>query len=240
MLAVAAFFVTGRYRMPAVPIVALFGGWALVELTRLVRERRACVLLASIAVLAASAILVNSDVLGVRELRAANRDSYYVGQSYTMAMDYGRAMEAFRKATQDDPRDADAYWLLGQLAMQTGEPESAKKDLLEALRIAPDFSSAGVTLGELALRQGWPVAEPERLLRRAVEQQPRKIEGWAMLTRLDLRMQNYEQAESDLAKATAGAERRSKSDTRTAAAIQAVAAAASEARQAGLEVPPGF
>jgi len=157
-----------------------------------------------------------------------------------MAGDYGNAKRALVMATKEHPDDADAYSFLGQVENQLGESEEAARYLKKAVEIAPDFSSAAVKLAEVYLREGWPVEEVERLLRRAVEGRPRDVDGRAMLARLSIRLGNLQQAEKDLDTAAGWLARRSRSDTRTAATARAVTLAVEEAKQAGIEAPPGF
>ena len=90
----------------------------------------------ALAALVAFAVFVNSDAYGVRRSRGADRDSYYLGQSYVLAEKPEQAKEAFRQATEADPEDADAYYLLGQMEMNTGEVQAAGEHLKQALEIA--------------------------------------------------------------------------------------------------------
>ena len=240
VLAVAVFFITGRYRMPALPALCVFAAFAVVELARMAAARRGGQAALAVVGLAALALFVNSDAYGVRRNRGANRDSFYLGQSYVMAGDYRNAKQALVMATKERPDDADGHSFLGQVENQLGEPEEAARDLRKAVEIAPDYSSAAVKLAEVHLQEGWPVEEVERLLRRAVEQRVRDVEGRAMLARLSIRLGNLRQAKMDLDTAAEGLARRSRSDTRTAAVARAVMLAVEEAKQAGIEAPQGF
>jgi len=240
VLAVAVFFITGRYRMPALPALCVFAAFAVVELARMAAARRGGQAALAVVGLAALALFVNSDAYGVRRNRGANRDSFYLGQSYVMAGDYRNAKQALVMATKERPDDADGHSFLGQVENQLGEPEEAARDLKKAVEIAPDYSSAAVKLAEVHLQEGWPVEEVERLLRRAVEQRVRDVEGRAMLARLSIRLGNLRQAKMDLDTAAEGLARRSRSDTRTAMVARAVMLAVEEAKQAGIEAPQGF
>lgn len=240
VVAVAVFFITGRYRMPALPVLCVFAAFALVELVRMARGRRFGQTAVAVVGLVALALFVNSDPYGVRRTKGANRDSFYLGQSFVMAGDYENAKQAFTMATKEHADDADAYSFLGRVEHHLGEPELAARDLRTAVEIAPDFSSTAIKLAEVHVEQGWPVEEVERLLRRAVEVRVRDDDGRAMLARLSIRLGNLEQAKRDLDLAAEGLALRNRSDTRTAATARAVTLAVEEARQAGIETPPGF
>ena len=240
VVAVAVFFITGRYRVPALPALCVFAAFAVVELARMAAARRGGQAALLVVGLAALALFVNSDAYGVRRSRGANRDSFYLGQSYMMAHNYQKAKQALVMATKEHPDDADAHLLLGWAESRLGEPEEAARDLKKAVEIAPDFSTAAVRLAEVHLQEGWPVEEVERLLRRAVEGRVRDVDGRAMLARLSIRLGNLQQAKMDLDAAAAGLAHRSRSDTRTTAAARSVMLAAEEAKRAGIEAPPGF
>lgn len=240
MVAVALFFVTGRYRMPALPLLCVFAGFALTEAWRLIRARRFGAVAGVVLVLAVSAAFVNSDWYGLRRQRAANRDWYLLGQSHFLAQDYRAARDAFRQAVEQHSDDADACALLGQSEMLIGEAEAAARDLEHALALAPDYTMAALRLAQLHLTQGWPLADVERLLRTAVDKQPRNAAGLAMLVRLDLRLGRIEQAQAALQSAADLLSHLSRSDTRTADTAQAVMVAAAEAQQAGLKIPAGL
>ncbi len=235
--AVAAFFVCGRYRMPALPVLCAFAGLALVELYRFTAKRAWGRVVPALAALAVFALFVNSDAYGVRRSRGANRDWYYLGQSYLRAANYERAKQAFRQAGEANPDDADAYRLLAQMEMSSGELEAAREDFRRALEIAPDYSSAAATMAELYLRQGWPLDEVEPLLKRAAEIQFHHVEAMAALTRVHAQQGKLEEAGRDLEDTMQRVALISYADTRRQQALQQLMQAAMEAQAAGVEIP---
>jgi len=237
MTAVALFFVSGRYRMPAVPLLCIFAAYGPFCMGRMVASRRIARLVVSCLALALAAWLVNSDALGARQSQAANRDWFYLGQSHMLRQDFENAAKAMQRAVEQDPTDADAYWLLGQSKMHIGQMESAERHLREAIRLAPDFTRAAVTLSDLHIQQELPLGEVRRILREAVEQQPRNLEGWVMLVRLDLEMADLDQAGRDLASASELLGELSMSDTRTASSARLLRMMAAQAAAAGVRLP---
>jgi tetratricopeptide (TPR) repeat protein len=235
--AVVAFFVCGRYRMPVVPALCVFAALALLELSRYAAKRTWARLALALAALVVFAAFVNSDAYGVRRSRGANRDWYYLGQSYLIAENHEQAKEAFRQAAEANPQDADAYSLLGQMEMNTGEPEPAAEHLKRSLEIAPDYSTAAVTMAELYLQHGWPLDEVEPLLRRAVEIQIHHVQGISALTRVHVQQGKLDEARRDLEDAMERVTLISRADTRRSQALQEVMRAAMEAQAAGVEIP---
>jgi tetratricopeptide (TPR) repeat protein len=131
----------------------------------------------------------------------------------------------------------DAFRLLGQAELMLGRPQEARTALRQALIIAPDYAGAATMLGNIALQQNWPLAEPVQRLRRASELQPRNLEALAMLVRLDVRVGDLRRAATDLAAAAEALSQRNLSDTRNQQYAQTVMAAAAEAQAAGVPIP---
>ncbi len=240
VMAVAIFFVCGRYRMPAVPLLCVFSGFAAVELLRLIRARRWGPALVGIVALAAFAAVVNSDPYGVRRNRGANRDWFYLGQSYMRGGATESAREVFQRAVEQDPEDADAFWLLGHTEVQTGRYQEAAEHLKRALDIAPDFTLAAVPLAELHLLQGWPLDEPERLLRQALEHQPNSVRGITELARLNIRRGDLAEARENILLAEGKLSVWARQDTRSIPLAAELSRVRDEARAAGVDLPERF
>lgn len=238
VLAVAVFFVAGRYRMFALPALSVLAAFTLVEMLRMLRGRRFGRASASLALIVGFAVFVNSDAYGVRRNRGANRDGYYLGQSYVLAGEHGKAKEAFKWAAQQDPEDADAYALLGQMEVATGEPEAAARNLKRALQLAPDFTMTAVRLASLHLDQGWPLDEVDALLGAALEHQPRNALGLAMLARVKIRLGDHGEARRHIEAAVAVISGTHPGDTRLPHSYEATRMALVEAQEAGIELSP--
>jgi tetratricopeptide (TPR) repeat protein len=82
-LGVIVFFVNARFRLPIIPVLALFSGYACVHLVDAYR-RKSFDLLRSLLVLAAGAILVNSDYLYQKQMRAYSDafSNFTLGNAY--------------------------------------------------------------------------------------------------------------------------------------------------------------
>ncbi len=145
--------------------------------------------------------------------------------------------KAFEKATESNPKDADAWFYLGNAAQQTGDSAAAGEAFRHTLQVAPDYSTAASRLAEAAMAQGSSLNEPEALLARAVEFQPSNVESLATLVRLQVRLGMKDTAEHTLMKTALALAHRNQSDTRYASAQALVLQAAAEAEAAGIVVP---
>jgi len=200
MLSIVIYFVNGRYRSQLLPALLPFAAFALVALLRaaFVQERR--VLAWGAVVLLLGGLFVNSDLYGVRRTRApgANRDYFYLGESYAAADQPEASKAAYRRAVQVDPADADAWAFMGKVEEHTRDVQAAAEHYRKALAVAPDYAKTAGWLGELALQQGWPLDDPERLLRRALSMQRNSVEGHLALLQIDLRKEDAPRAAEDL------------------------------------------
>jgi tetratricopeptide (TPR) repeat protein len=201
VVAVTIFFVCGRYRMPALPALSIFAAFALFSVGRMIRGRRLGALAFSLAGLAAAGLLVNSDFYGVRRAHGANRDWYYLGRSYVSSSDLSAAAEAFQRAAAEDPSDADALAFLGQVERARGNYKASADAMRRALQAAPDYTSVAKEMADLYLDQGWPLEEPERLLRRALTEQEGNAWGLLTLARINVHTGALEEAAANLAAA---------------------------------------
>jgi len=239
MLSVIIFFVNGRYRMPALPAICVLAAFALVELARLARSRQWPPLAASLIALGIFGALLNADLYGVARARGANRDWVYLGQSQ---MDQGaptQALEAFRQGTAADPQDVDAWTYLAYAAMQTGDLRTADRAFHRALDLAPYYATAASRYASLCLSQGWPLADAQRFLQRALQDQPTNIYGLAALVRVNVKQGQREQASANLGRLVAAFSRWNRGSSRYDSAQMLVQQAANEAAAAGIPPPAG-
>jgi len=89
-----------------------------------------------------------------------------------------RAVAAGRRAVRLDDSDAAAHFSLGYALLYSGEPVSAAREILNALRIDPSHSGALRVMSALLSQAG--AARPARLLRdRAVRLDPVRAPGWS-------------------------------------------------------------
>jgi len=237
MAAVIAFFVCGRYRMPALPVGFVFAGCALADGAGMVWGRRWGGVAAALAVLAVSAVLVNSDWHGVRRARGANRDWFYVGHSHYFAKRFREAKEAWEQAVKQHPDDADAFSFLGNAEVQVGEYASAARHMRRALELAPDFVVAAGQLAQVHLQQGWALEEPERRLVRAARAQYLYLPAFGTLARVHIRMGRLEEAGADLQRAAEALDRVTPVGKPGRGLDSSLAQAMQEAHAAGVPVP---
>ncbi len=100
-LGVIAFFVNARFRLPVVPVLCMFAGYSAVYLVRGIRERQIAVVRA-LLILAAAAILVNSDYAYRRQMRAYSEafSNYTLGNAYLQMGAEGTALQHYARAAE--------------------------------------------------------------------------------------------------------------------------------------------
>jgi Tfp pilus assembly protein PilF len=240
MLAVILFFVCGRYRMPALPAICILSVAGLAELARLARWRSWRGLALALVALAGLAALLNADLYGVGRTRGANRDWVYLGQSYMMQARPSEARTAFQRALALDPSDADAWSYLAGVMEGEGDHRGAADAFRQALRNAPDYATAAARFAALVISQGWPVQEAERLLVRALTDQPSNTAALVALVRVSVRLGNTETAATTLQALAEAFRHWDVRDTRYASTEVAIQQAVAEAAAAGVAIPPAL
>ncbi len=94
------------------------------------------------------------------------------------------AIALLNKATELNPSNAEAYYLLGRVYFHgKKKPHEATDALLQALKLRPAYSDALNDLAEVYLAQG-KSAEAEQTLKRAIEADPRHDDSYEDLAKL--------------------------------------------------------
>lgn len=100
-LGVIIFFVNARFRLPVVPVLCLFSSYSVVYLWRELRARHFAVVRA-LLILAAAAILVNSDYAYQKQMRAYSDafSNYTLGNAYLKMGMESTALQHFSRASE--------------------------------------------------------------------------------------------------------------------------------------------
>ena len=151
-LVAVAFFVTARFRLPAVPLLMLPAGWALHRLVAALRRRERRPLLTAAAAILAAGALAWPPWFG-RPRDTWVRDYVNLGNSLRQAGDAAAAARAYRQAVAMDAHDPDANYLLGRLQLPA-DPRAATGLLEAARRAIPDSPDLLLALGEAHLAAG--------------------------------------------------------------------------------------
>ena len=113
-IAALMFYVLARYRLPIVPFLAPFAGAAVAELIHLGRNRRIAELVLSLAALAVLLFFSNARV--ARDTPFGISTSFTrLGNAYVARGDTSRAVDAYREALKNNPRNAAAKDALSKL-----------------------------------------------------------------------------------------------------------------------------
>jgi tetratricopeptide (TPR) repeat protein len=171
-LAVVLVFVTARYRVPAVPVLATLAAAGCVTIARLLRLRRWRQLGltgAGCAVVALAGTVPGPFCLE----REEHQVPLYVGIGgyYDRKGEPGTALEYYAKEIDLHPDSVAAHTMIGVLLVEQGRPEEALEPLAIALRIEPDSAETHNNYG-LALREAGRLAEATESLREAASIDP--------------------------------------------------------------------
>ncbi len=140
-ISVLLFFPTDRYRLPLVPVAALFAGHFMASLPDSVRRPRV------VATLALGLVLFNLDA---RQPSESYPEEAALNRAYALRT-RGHAEEAraaYLEAMAMNPRRIDPYNALATMAAERGDWEEAARRYEALLQIDPDFADVRRSLGE--------------------------------------------------------------------------------------------
>lgn len=160
------FFVAGRYRLEAVPVLCVLAGAGVDEVIR----RRARVPAWTWVAFAALGAIVWIDLLGERRIDET-RARIHRAVAYEQAGLFASAERVLTDALRADPDDVDANRLAGQAAARREDWNAARRLYGRAVDGAPDYVRALLGLATADERLGRD-AEAEAAYRRAVEADP--------------------------------------------------------------------
>ncbi|MBI2359205.1 MAG: tetratricopeptide repeat protein [Deltaproteobacteria bacterium] len=170
---VALIYVFGRYRVPLVPILALFAGAAVVEAFALYREKRLREGIMGALVGLAALVIVHWPILGKPGPSAAaysNLGNALVKQGRT-----AEAQQSYERALQIEPTDAAAHYNLANLRASQGDSDRAAHHYRQAIRSSPDFAEAYNNFGNVLLSRD-ELGDAAVQFRKALEISPNRSE----------------------------------------------------------------
>ncbi|MDP8248295.1 MAG: tetratricopeptide repeat protein [Candidatus Tritonobacter lacicola] len=160
MVSVVIFYVSARFRLPAVPFLILFASASLVTLYDWLRDGRWRYLIPALASLAILCVIVGGwrvcpDYLTLYPPIRFDAEYYNLGETYNKAGQPREALATYRKAIEINPMHAAAYNNLGSLYDSLGKKEEAIESFRSATRINPGYSLAHYNLALALLKSGY-------------------------------------------------------------------------------------
>jgi 4-amino-4-deoxy-L-arabinose transferase-like glycosyltransferase len=151
MLAVIAFFVTARFRMPVIPFLIIFASYAIYWFYRKINGQNYRVMIIPSVIFLISVLVVNSNFYGVRETNIL-REHWLLGYAYARKASYDKAIKELKQAleTPYDPFiTAQTHYILGDIYCIQRRYADAEHEYIEAIRINPQHAKVYLQLGNL-------------------------------------------------------------------------------------------
>jgi hypothetical protein len=166
------FYLFGRYRIPLIPMLALFAAAAVVRFPEFLRENSARRIAAGLAAGVAAAVFCNWPIADEDYMRSVTQ--YNLGNELVAAGRIDEAMERYGAAIRLHEGNAVAHHNLGALLAGRDEFDGAISHYERALEIVPDYTQARLNLAlthvDLGLAQ-----EARGDLSRAIESYERAL-----------------------------------------------------------------
>jgi 4-amino-4-deoxy-L-arabinose transferase-like glycosyltransferase len=170
VVGVVAFFVTSRYRMPLVPVMALLGAGFVASLVRMVRDRKSRLSFLPWVLFLVCLGLALAPVVPAEDLFSGH---FYAGLALEKRGLPTEALALYNRALETRPDDAEAYERRGAVRGRLGDAAGQLADFRRAVELAPDYADALYDLAALLQRTGAsPPGKYLSLYLRAVEADP--------------------------------------------------------------------
>ena len=172
------FYVFGRYRLPLVPILALFAAAGAIGLRDFLRASSRPAAAACLAAVAVFALFCNWPMTDEGAMRSVTH--YNIGNELARLGRIDEASDHYRRAIRLHADNAVANHNLATLLARRGDLAEAKAHFEEALRIAPSYAQARFNLARALSESG----EPERAVesyRLGLAIEPNRADVWAEL-----------------------------------------------------------
>jgi len=171
-LSIVLVFVTARYRLPVVPLLAVAAGAGIVGLARMGRSRQGKRLFAAAAFFAGAVLLATlPGPFSSEKIDYESELHCCLADTLKRAGSIDRAAEEFQKAIDIDRENADAHVNLAELHFIKGRMEDAIESCRRALDINPDLPQALCNLAVWLKNEG-SLDEAAELCRRGLKIRP--------------------------------------------------------------------
>ncbi len=186
-LSVALIFPASRYRVPVLPLLAIFAVLAIGWLWEQARARRSGWLGAGVAALVLLGVMANRPMAWPTDrVRYDAHLQNALGAAMDVRGDLTGAEKAYQTALALDPDFADAWFNLGTVRGRREDLPGAQSCYRHAIMLRPDQDRARVNLGVVLFRAG-QVAAARRELEAALSLNPLNTEAQRNLQVLELR-----------------------------------------------------
>jgi tetratricopeptide (TPR) repeat protein len=162
-LGVVVFFVSDRYRLPAVPLLILFSAFTVEWAWQKQRQRQAVPLLVAGVAVALAAFAIVYAPTGLQGARASL--SFNVAIGYLKQNDFARARGQLEKCVQQDPDWLEARYKLALADHQLGDDAHALGEVDAVIARAPGNADAHALRGGILLARGLAVTARDELAR---------------------------------------------------------------------------
>ncbi|MCX7013216.1 MAG: tetratricopeptide repeat protein [Candidatus Sumerlaeota bacterium] len=171
MVSVILFFVSDRHRLPAVPLLAVFAGYAVDQAIERFRMRRWAALFREAALVIILMALILPHWFQSIAAEWPARDWWTLGNCYKDKGDLEHAEAAYRRALEFGPNDPDLWNNLGETLFRERRTVEAEKAFRRAFEADSSYVRALNNLA-VSLQERGALGEAEAAFRRALEIAP--------------------------------------------------------------------
>ena len=176
-ISIALFFITDRYRVPALPWLAIGSGILLQDLIAAYRPAERWRLLALLPALGGAFLLTDPSALRINRRMMARDLHVHTSLRHARAGDFDQALAEYRAAVALDPANPELRDGLARMLSRAGNDSLAIGEFRALLEQHPDDGSAWYNLGNAYKRTG-RATEALVAYRRSLDLPPEREAAW--------------------------------------------------------------
>ncbi len=152
-VSIIAFFVCTRFRLPLIPLLAVWAGFAVTRIFHLLKKRDYRPLMLSVLLFIILLLAANQNPLAGEGICGFEGAFFLAGKYYDRG-DYAKSVEAYEETLTLDSQSADAHNGLAMALIKSGRREEARRHLETAVTLSPSLVKAQNNLGQFYLQSG--------------------------------------------------------------------------------------
>jgi Tfp pilus assembly protein PilF/4-amino-4-deoxy-L-arabinose transferase-like glycosyltransferase len=153
MFTVVMFFVPARFRLPVIPFLIIFSGYAVVWLVKRIREKEFSLLRNFLILLIPLVLLTNSNAYHVN-VDDFSQAHFSLGNAYLKQGKLNLALAQFDSVLALNPRYSRAHLNRGMVFFRRGDYKKAEEEFKAELELFPNEAKAYNNLSAVYLEQG--------------------------------------------------------------------------------------
>ena len=146
---------SGRYRIPAIPFLMIFGSYSIYYFLQNLKESKYKIMGVFLCCFLFLVFFVNYDFLNLMQISNKNKAVGYfnAGITFERKAKEAEAVRVYQRALKIAPEYAEAHHNLGLIHYRKNHLKKAEGEFLQAVKFKPAFTKSYILLGEISVKK---------------------------------------------------------------------------------------